>query len=118
MAKIAKLVTVTLITRVVMDENATDEQILDMARPHFESKLVTELNENLESIKEDTECPYFEDSYGVEISIGDKVRATDEDGTLIGKVVDFQNHDFVIVKPMDLGPTAYEAKNIIVVNIK
>ena len=115
MAKIAKLVTITLITRVVMDENATDEQILDMARPHFESKLVAELNENLESIKEDIECPYFEDVKGKVIWVGDKVHATDEDGTLIGYVERFQGHDFVIVKGMDLGIIAYEAKNILVI---
>ena len=115
MAKVAKLVTISLITRVVMDENATDEQILDMARPHFESSLVTDLNENLESIKEDKECPYFEDAKGNEISIGDKVHATDEDGTLIGYVDGFQGHDFIIVKPMDVMTIAYQPKNILVI---
>ena len=58
MAKIAKLVQVSLMTRVVVDETATDEQILDAARPNFIEKVRTELCENLEDIYDDTECPY------------------------------------------------------------
>ena len=58
MTKVAKLVLVSLMTRVVVDENATDEQILDAARPNFIEKVNTELGENLEEITNDTECPY------------------------------------------------------------
>ena len=58
MAKVAKLVLVGLMTRVVVEENATDEQILDAARPNIIEKVNTELGENLEEITDDIECPY------------------------------------------------------------
>lgn len=61
MGKVAKLVLVSLMTRVVVDDNATDESILDSARSNFIDKVRTELGENLESIVDDTECPYEED---------------------------------------------------------
>jgi len=60
MSKVAKLVYVSLMTRVVVDENATDEQILNAAKPNFEQKIAYELNEHLEDIVDDTECPYDE----------------------------------------------------------
>lgn len=47
--------------RVVVDESATDKQILDEARPKFIEKVNTELGENLEEIYDDTECPYESD---------------------------------------------------------
>ncbi len=58
MAKVAKLVLVSLMTRVVVEDSATDEQILGEARPKFIEKVNTELGENLEEIYDDTECPY------------------------------------------------------------
>ena len=60
MSKVAKLVLVSFMTRVVVDETATDEQILDLARPKFLEKVIHELHENLEEIKDDTEMPYDE----------------------------------------------------------
>lgn len=54
--KVAKLVTIELITRVIVDENATDEEIVEAAKAGFQEKLDNnELLENLESIKDDTE---------------------------------------------------------------
>jgi hypothetical protein len=61
MAKVAKLVYVSLATRVVVDEDATQEQILEAAKHRFIDKLQTELGENLEDIVDDTECPYDPD---------------------------------------------------------
>lgn len=58
MVKVAKLVAVSLMTRVVVDESSTDKEILDAARPQFMEKITSELGENLESIEDDTECPY------------------------------------------------------------
>jgi hypothetical protein len=58
MTKVAKLVTVTFITRVIVDENASDEQIFEAARPTLKQKAAEEMFENLESIVDDTECPY------------------------------------------------------------
>jgi hypothetical protein len=60
MSKVAKLVTVTFVTRVVVDENASDEQIFEAARPQLKQKAAEEMFENLEEIKDDTECPYVE----------------------------------------------------------
>jgi hypothetical protein len=58
MTKVAKLVSVCFQTRVVVEKSATDEDILDVARPKFVEKVRTELGEHLEGIEEDTECPY------------------------------------------------------------
>lgn len=58
MSKVAKLVAVSLLTRVVVDDTATEEEILDAARPRYFDKVRTELGDNLEYIEDDTECPY------------------------------------------------------------
>lgn len=58
MAKVAKLVYVSLATRVIVDENASDEEIIEKARPKFIDKVRSELGENLEDIVDDTECPF------------------------------------------------------------
>ena len=47
-------------TRVVVDDNATDEQIVEAARPKFLEKVTNELFEHLEDIVDDEECPYDE----------------------------------------------------------
>lgn len=59
--KVAKLVYISMMTRVIVDEGATDEEILEAAKPRFIDKVETELDENLESIGEDAECPYDPD---------------------------------------------------------
>jgi hypothetical protein len=61
MTKVAKLVCVSLMTRVVVDEDATEEQIIDAAKHRFIDKLNTEIDENIESIEDDEECPYDPD---------------------------------------------------------
>jgi hypothetical protein len=58
MSKVAKLVYVSLATRVVVDSDATDEQILEIAKANFLEKVNTELGEHLEEIIDDKECPY------------------------------------------------------------
>jgi len=58
MSKIAKLVCVSLMTRVIVDESATEEQILEQAKSHFTDKINTEIGEHVESIEDDEECPY------------------------------------------------------------
>ncbi len=52
------LITVSLMTRVVVDKDATEKDILEKARDKFIVKVHSELGENLEEIVEDTECPY------------------------------------------------------------
>ncbi len=58
MAKVAVLVYVSMVTRVIVDEDATEDQILDIAQYKFMDKVQTELYENLENIVDDVECPY------------------------------------------------------------
>lgn len=59
MAKVAKLVVFSLMTRVIVDENATDDEIVAKARPRIQAKIDNdELIENIESIDNDNEIPY------------------------------------------------------------
>lgn len=60
MGKVAKLVAVSLLTRVIVDENATDEEIIEEARDYFVTKVKTDLSDNIEYIQDDTEMPYDE----------------------------------------------------------
>jgi hypothetical protein len=54
----AKLVTISLMTRVVVPETATEEQILNQAKGKFIDKIETELSEHVEEIVDDEEMPY------------------------------------------------------------
>lgn len=56
--KIAKLVCVTLMTRVIVDENADEQTIMELAIPKLSEKLMDEPFEHIESIEDDTECPF------------------------------------------------------------
>jgi len=58
MARVAKLVTISLMTRVIVDENAVDEQIVEAAKSKFIEKIKNEALENLDDIVDDTECPF------------------------------------------------------------
>lgn len=58
MGKVAKLVTITMKTRVIVDENATELEIIEKASIRMSEKIQEEFNENLESICDDEECPY------------------------------------------------------------
>lgn len=60
MSKVAKLVTVILITRVIVDNNASEEEILEIAKPRLRQKLNDEMFENIESIVNDVDSPYDE----------------------------------------------------------
>jgi len=55
---VAKLVTFTLTTRVVVPKYATDEQICNAAIPRLSEQIVNELQENLDCVVDDLECPY------------------------------------------------------------
>jgi uncharacterized protein (UPF0212 family) len=66
MGKIAKLVSVTLMTRVIVDEGATEQDILELAIPKLSEKLMDEPYEHIEEIVDDEECPYdseFDETY-------------------------------------------------------
>jgi hypothetical protein len=58
MSKVAKLVKVSLMTRVIVDETATEKDILEQCQGKFIEKIDYELSENLEEIVDDEECPY------------------------------------------------------------
>ena len=47
-------------TRVVVDDTATDAEIVEAARSKFEAQLSSDLHENIEEIKGDEEMPYGE----------------------------------------------------------
>lgn len=57
----AMLIYVSLMTRVVVPDDATEEEILNAATPRLIDKIETELGENIASIEEDAECPYDKD---------------------------------------------------------
>lgn len=55
MTKIAKLVAVSLLTRIIVDETDSEEENLATAKPQFICKINTDLGDNVEFIEEDTE---------------------------------------------------------------
>lgn len=58
MAKVAKLVVTTFITRVVVDENVSLEEIAELVKPKLLDKINNnEVAENIETILPDEECP-------------------------------------------------------------
>jgi len=58
MSKVAKLVSVSLMTRVIVDEGASESEILELAGIKLAEKIQHELTEHLEEIEDDVECPY------------------------------------------------------------
>ena len=59
MAKVAKLVTISFTTRVIVDENSTEDEIFAASYKGFQDKLDNrEVGDNCTEIAEDTECPF------------------------------------------------------------
>ena len=58
MSKVAKLVSVSLMTRVIVDEDASESEILELAGIKLAEKIQYELTDHLEDIEDDIECPY------------------------------------------------------------
>jgi hypothetical protein len=58
MGKVAKLVTVKMTTRIIVDENATEEQIIELVSIKMSEKINEVLDQNIESIQDDNESPY------------------------------------------------------------
>jgi len=54
----AKLVYCSFVTRVVVPDDATEEQIIDLSRSNFIEKIWNDLSENIEEIIDDEEVPY------------------------------------------------------------
>ena len=60
MSKIAKLVLCSLMTRVIVEENVTDDEIISASKGKFIDVISISLGDNIESIENDVECPYEE----------------------------------------------------------
>jgi hypothetical protein len=58
--KVAKLIAISLMTRVIVDQDATDEQIIETARPKLLTLVDEPLGDKVEEIYDDEECPYGE----------------------------------------------------------
>jgi hypothetical protein len=58
MAKVAKIVWASVGTRVIVDENATDEQVWETAKDNLVRNLASDGLDNGDKIVLDTECPY------------------------------------------------------------
>lgn len=63
MTKIAKLVCVSLMTRVIVEDNLSEDKLLEeamkQARPQFIDKIENDgLADHLESLEDDEECPF------------------------------------------------------------
>ena len=61
MGKVAKLVRVIITTRIIVDDNASEEEIMEIALPRLLDNLYTNAFENIEEIVDDTEVPYDPD---------------------------------------------------------
>src|SRR6478609_8134818 len=87
--KVAKLVYVTLATRVIVEEDADQQTIMELAIPRLSENLMDAPFENIDKIIDDTECPYEigEEFY---LSVGDNVEMPDpkDDGS------DLWNNEF------------------------
>ena len=60
--KKAHLVYVSIATRVVVDENTTEEEIIQLANAQIINNIIADgIFENVEEVLEDDECPYDED---------------------------------------------------------
>ena len=56
--KVAKLVYYSFMTRVVVEEDATESQIVMATQKQMTTKVINDLGENLEEIILDDECPF------------------------------------------------------------
>jgi hypothetical protein len=56
--KVAKLVGVSLLTRVVVENYATEDEIIKKAKQNFRTQLENDIGDNIDIIENDEECPY------------------------------------------------------------
>lgn len=109
--KVSKLVYVTIMTRVVVEENATEQDIMEKAVPKLSENLMDSPFENIEKIVNDTECPYIMgEEY--QLVVGDDVEMPEpledgsdlwEHGGFIGRIVSFKEFDNVIYSTVEDG---------------
>lgn len=63
MAKVAKLVCISMVTRVIVEDNLSEEdelkEIAKQVKPQFVDKIMNDgIGDHLESIELDEECPF------------------------------------------------------------
>lgn len=56
--KVAKLVEIRILTRVIVDNYTSEDEIIEKAVIKASERICEEGRENIESIKDDIECPY------------------------------------------------------------
>jgi hypothetical protein len=102
--KVSKLVYVTLLTRVVVEETATEQEIMKIAVPKLCENLNDSPIENIEKIVNDTEMPYIMgEEYKLELGEDVEMPEPLEDGTdswqhggFIGRIVKFYNSNNIL----------------------
>ena len=94
MSKVAKLVYYSFVTRVVVDNDATQEDIIRESKRKILEKVNNELGENLEEIVDDEECPVG--TFETDLPSIDRVILNVEEKTyiVIGKGIPVQVRKF------------------------
>jgi hypothetical protein len=90
--KVAKLVRVSLVTRVIVDVDATEQEIMELAVPKLSENLMDSPFENLDEIVDDVECPYEEEYIDIYASVSDEVWKVYQK-TIMGYSVDGTNYN-------------------------
>ncbi len=94
--KVAKFVEVTITARVIVDENATEEQILEAAKKRIQYKALNEYSESGVKVYNDEDCPYDptdpEDNPNVEEFVRN-FGLTDKNMATVLKGFDFKDVD-------------------------
>jgi len=85
--KVAKLVTIEVTARVIVEDTDTEEQIMEKAFPILSEKMAYEQGENITTIKSDLEVPYGDLSNESNLimakyKVGDEVLWSDPDDGL------------------------------------
>jgi hypothetical protein len=102
--KVAKLVYVSLLTRVIVEEDADQQAIMEMAVPKLSENLMDSPFENIEKIVDDTECPYIMgEEYQLEVGEDVEMPEPLEDGSdswqhggFIGRIVKFYESNEIL----------------------
>ena len=90
--KVAKLVRVSLVTRVIVDIDATEQEIMELAVPKLSENLMDSPFDNLDEIVDDTECPYEEEYLDLYGSVSDEVWKVYQK-TIMGYSLDGTNYN-------------------------
>jgi len=94
--KKAILVKITLMTRVIIDELHTTEELMELAIPKLSENLMDNPFESIDEIVDDTECPYeigeeFGLSIGVEVEVPDPIDDDLYNHNFVGTIVGFKD---------------------------